>query len=246
MATNPYATTITGTAGYRMLSSPKTGFTVADISDDTAVQGVTGGDNTSFTSNFYTFGSTGAWTVPTNVNTAIADGYGFILKFFNNTEAGSSSLPITLDVTGTEPSNNVVVNFNKTVVTTGDESAYYTLLGNPFASNIALSELSANGDAALGTSVKIWDNAAELARPRTSVRAAVDVERLVQRPFRPRAKTAPTIDVTCSSRRMTSLSKSARLRTPPTAFVDPPERATRSWRSRHSLDEAVRSTTALR
>ena len=70
-----YTQAITGSAGYRMLSSPVTGFKVADISDNTAIQGVTGGDNTGFTSNFYYFGSTGQWAVPTDVNTTFGDGY---------------------------------------------------------------------------------------------------------------------------------------------------------------------------
>jgi len=153
--------TINGNAGWRMLSSPKSDFTVSDISDDTAIQGVAGGTNDGFTSNFYTFSSNGTWSTPTNVSTVIADGYGFIVKFFDNTNAGSTALPVTLDLTGEDATEDVIVELNKSVISTaGEGSAYYTLLGNPYASNIDLSELTANGDAALGATVQVWDNAA--------------------------------------------------------------------------------------
>jgi len=157
---NPFATTITGSAGYRMLSSPITGFTVSDISDNTAIQGVSGGDNNGFTSNFYYFGSTGSWSVPTDVNTSFGDGYGYIVKFFDNNDNGSSVLPITLDVEGDENTADVVVNLNKTTAQTdGETSVYYTLLGNPFTSNINLSGLSVNNSGSLSANVIVWDNA---------------------------------------------------------------------------------------
>jgi hypothetical protein len=144
-----------------MLSSPVTGFKVADISDNTAIQGVTGGDNTGFTSNFYYFGSTGQWAVPTDVNTTFGDGYGFIVKFFNNALNGSSVLPITLDISGTEPSSDVIVSLNKTLTESaeGESSVYYTLFGNPFASNLNLSSLSVNNGGSISANAIIWDNA---------------------------------------------------------------------------------------
>ena len=155
-----YEQEITGSAGYRMLSAPVTGFTVSDISDDTAIQGVPGGDNTGFTSNFYFFGSTGSWATPTDVNTSFGDGYGFIVKFFNNALNGSSELPITLDVSGSEPSSDVVVSLNKTINVSNEESTvYYTLVGNPFASNLDLSTLSVNNSGTLSQNVAVWDNA---------------------------------------------------------------------------------------
>lgn len=149
---------ITGNAGWRMLSSPKSGFTVSDISDNTAIQGITGGPNESYGANFYYYGSSGDWTKPTDMNTAFGDGYGFITYFFNNSTAGSSPLPLTLDVTGTEPSSDVTVTLNKSTVF---NSNYYTLVGNPYASNFSLSSITNNGDG-IGTNVVIWDNSAGL------------------------------------------------------------------------------------
>lgn len=145
---------ITGTAGWRMLSSPKAGFTVADISDDTAIQGVADGTNPAAASNFYTYNSNGSFQTPTNVNTAIGNGSGFITYFFNNSLEGSSPLPITLDVTGSEVGSDVTVSLNKTTLS---NSKYYTLVGNPFASNIELSALTSDG--ILPLDVQVWDNA---------------------------------------------------------------------------------------
>ena len=50
------AVTITGDDGWRMLSLPKTGGIVTDISDDTPVQGITGGDDASADPNFHLYG----------------------------------------------------------------------------------------------------------------------------------------------------------------------------------------------
>lgn len=149
---------ITGAAGWRMLSAPITGFKVADISDNTAIQGVVGGDNPTLGSNFFTFGSSGAYSTPADINTPFGDGYGFITKFYNNSLGGSAPLPLTLSVSGSEPSSNVVTNLNKTISLGDDIKVYYTMLGNPFASNIKLSSLSVNNSGSLSGSVKIWDN----------------------------------------------------------------------------------------
>jgi len=126
-------------AGWRMLSLPITGGTVEDVSDDTPVQGITGGDDASADANFYintasTGEGTNGWSDPANVSTAWGDGLGFILFFFDNTSNGSSVLPVTLDVSGSEPSSNVTVDLSDT----------YTLVGNPFASNINLDDITGN------------------------------------------------------------------------------------------------------
>ena len=124
------AVTITGDDGWRMLSLPKASGTVQDISDDTPVQGIAGGDDSSADANFYintasTGAGTNGWSEPTNVSTAWGDGLGFILYFFDNTSNGSSELPVTLDISGSEPGSDVTVDITNT----------YTLVGNPFASN---------------------------------------------------------------------------------------------------------------
>ena len=143
-------------AGWRMLCLPKTGGIVTDISDDTPVQGIAGGDDSSEEANFYINTAsdgtgTDGWAEPNNVTTAYGDGLGFILFFFDNTSNGSSVLPVTLDVSGSEPSSNVTVTLSDT----------YTLVGNPFASNIDLDDITGN-DSEEGTQdglkspISIW------------------------------------------------------------------------------------------
>ena len=74
---------IYGDAGWRLLSLPITGGTVSDLSDDTAIQGVTGGDNPGASANFYLYDDSGTWEVPTDVSTAFRDGKGFAVCFYD-------------------------------------------------------------------------------------------------------------------------------------------------------------------
>jgi len=147
-------------AGWRMLSLPITGGTIEDISDDTPVQGITDGDDASEGANFYyndgsdEDGTSDGWDEPTNVSTAWGDGLGFILFFFDNTSNGSSVLPVTLDVSGSEPGSDITVDLTNT----------YTLVGNPFASNINLDDISGDVSEAgtqdgLTSPISVWSDA---------------------------------------------------------------------------------------
>ncbi len=149
--------TISGTAGWRMISIPKAGATVTDISDDTAIQGVTGGSNAGDAANIYYnpgSGGSGGWTVPTNMSTAWGDGLGLIVYFYNNTTGGSTELPLDLDVSGSEPASDVKVTITNT----------HTLIGNPFQSNINLDDIDGNAEGlgvlfgGMKSTVNIWDN----------------------------------------------------------------------------------------
>ncbi|MEQ9090991.1 MAG: T9SS type A sorting domain-containing protein, partial [Balneola sp.] len=153
---------ISGNDGWRLLSIPKTSATVSDISDDTAIQGVTGGSDASASSNVFTYDNTGSYEKPTNVSTAIGDGYGLAVFFYNNTTNGSSALPLTLDVSGSEPSSDVGVTLNKsntagTSSGSGAADSYYTLVGNPFASNYNLNSITVTGGA-IQDNVQFWND----------------------------------------------------------------------------------------
>lgn len=143
---------ITGSAGWRLLSLPIENWDIADISDDTAIQGVTGGSNTSAAANVYTYDASGAWEVPASTSTEIPEGTGIAVYFFNNTTAGSSTLPVTLGASGAEPSSDVVVDLYS------GATGRYTLVGNPFAANVDLAGVSAN--IAMSSNKTFWDNAA--------------------------------------------------------------------------------------
>ena len=153
---------ISGDAGWRLLSLPKTGGTVADISDDTPVQGVTGGDDAGATdTNFILYQSGSSFSEPTNVSTAWGDGFGFGLYFFNNTTNGSATLPVTLDASGSEPSSDVNVTLNTTAsgstAGSGAASSKYTLVGNPFSSNYDINQMTFTGDG-IQNNVQFWND----------------------------------------------------------------------------------------
>lgn len=151
------STIVFGDEGWRMLSLPKTGGVVADVSDDSPVQGVAGGSDVGFAANFFintaSDGNTqNGYTTPTNVTTAWGDGLGFVMYFYNNTANGSSVLPIALDVSGSEPATDVTVGISNT----------YTLLGNPFQSNIELDAITGNGSGGVNSGfispISIWSD----------------------------------------------------------------------------------------
>lgn len=146
---------IGGTAGWRMMSVPMENYDITQLSDDTPIQGVTGGSNTGSAANIYYYDDSGAFEVPTNTTTQYPEGYGFILYFYNNDDNSSAHLPVTLDVSGSEPSSDVAV----TLSTTATSGSYYTLVGNPFASNYNLNSITdTNGDG-IQNNVHFWDNA---------------------------------------------------------------------------------------
>ncbi len=158
----PTGLSISGDAGWRLLSIPKASATVSDISDDTAIQGVTGGSDASASSNVFTYDNTGSYETPTNVSTTISDGYGLAVYFYNNTSNGSVSLPVALDVSGSEPGTDVGVTLNKsntagTSSGSGAADSYYTLVGNPFASNYNLNSVTVTGGA-IQDNVQFWND----------------------------------------------------------------------------------------
>ena len=146
---------ITGATGWRLLSLPKTEGTVADIADDTAVQGISGALNPGAAPNFVIYDDTGDWESPVDISTPWGDGYGFALYFYDNTNEGSTELPLTLDATVAEPSSDVTVALNATVPVSG---SYFTLAGNPFASGFDASSITSTGSG-IQDNVHFWDNA---------------------------------------------------------------------------------------
>jgi hypothetical protein len=122
------------------------------VSDDSPVQGITGGSNTGSPSNLYIYDNSGAWEEPTDATTAWGDGYGFAMYFYDNTTNGSSALPVTLDASGSEPGSNVTVNLY------GGAANRYTLAGNPFASNINTNSITVSGGS-IQNNISFWNDA---------------------------------------------------------------------------------------
>ncbi len=146
-----FAREITGGAGWRLLSVPKSGFTVANLAAQTGVQGVTGGANSGFNSNLFTgyTTTTDAWVSAANHTDEFAAGRGFALYFFNNNNAGSSVLPVTLTASGSNLSDA------KPVLSAG--GAGFNLIGNPYGHAIDVRKLVGRG-ATVPSVLQIWDD----------------------------------------------------------------------------------------
>ena len=86
-----------------------------------------------------------------NATTAWGDGYGFAMYFYHNTSNGSSTLPVTLDADGLEPLSNVTVNLY------GGAANRFTLVGNPFASNINTNSITVTGGS-IQNNISFWND----------------------------------------------------------------------------------------
>lgn len=131
---------ISGEAGWRVLSFPVENASVTEIADDMAIQGITGGDNETADPNIYinpaSDGSAGnGYLSPNTIFTPWGDGLGFLAYFFDNNLNGSTELPLKLDASGTEPTSDVNI----------DITEKFTLIGNPFLSNLTLDDIQGNG-----------------------------------------------------------------------------------------------------
>lgn len=147
--------TIQGRAGWRMLSAPVVEMTIADLMDDTPIQGYAN-YNPVANKNFYVGYDGTAFSEAGDLdNDELNPGHGFILYFFNNTRGGSIDLPVTLDVTtGKEHTADV----NVTLHSAGDG---WNLLGNPFETAIDISGIASwvKGGSLQSSVGYIWDNA---------------------------------------------------------------------------------------
>jgi len=142
----PYAT-MTNIPGWRMLSAPVSNFPLENLSAFTAIQGV---ENNDFTANLYTSYDGTEWVKPNAISESHSAGSGFILYFYNNSNAGSTPLPITLRASGVVPNTDVTINLH----TNGNK---YNLIGNPFNATIDWSQISVNSGVLTSTVGQIWD-----------------------------------------------------------------------------------------
>lgn len=139
---------IEGNAGWRMLSAPVEDMPISDIMDDTPIQGF--GDG--FAKNFFSGYDGSTFTAPADLSGNLSTGEGFILYFYNNNEASSSTLPVVIDITsGTEPSGDVAV----AVHSDGDG---WNLLGNPFSTAFDVTSITATGGDLASAVGQIWSD----------------------------------------------------------------------------------------
>lgn len=122
---------ITGSEGWRILSSPVSGATYANLLDPFWTQGIaTGADATNGTANVMTYNGS-SLTPVTDLTSTLSAGQGFIAYIYSddNFDGSAEGFPKTISITGTENSGPV------TPTLTSGASAW-SLVGNPYASTI--------------------------------------------------------------------------------------------------------------
>lgn len=146
--------------GWRMLTAPTGGTTVADLAGQNLVQGVPGFYATAAANLYVGYNGT-AFVKPAASNEALASGQGFIWYLYDNDldpDAGdpnnseSIALPMSISFEGSEPLAAVSV---PTLHADGDG---WNLLGNPFAATLDVSNIATwNGSVTLASNVgQMW------------------------------------------------------------------------------------------
>ena len=149
--------TISGTAGFRMLSTPVSNGTYSDLLAELWTQGMTNSDAAEASGdNVWTFGlgsgAAGTWSAAGDLGDNMIPGAGFLVYVFaDNNNDGTDDLPKTLSVSGSENSGNV------TYPASGSISAnQYGLAGNPYYSTIDWDDVTKNN---VEGTVYVYNNA---------------------------------------------------------------------------------------
>ncbi len=154
VAALPPAGTISGSSGFRMMSSPVSGPIYGDLLAELWTQGMTGGDITSDLANVWTHSDTG-WSALTDITPSgdtLTAGQGFLIYVFADTDFdGTDDLPVTLSVSGTENSGSITV---PSVGSIADSA--WELAGNPYASTIVWDSVTQTN---VSATAYVWDNA---------------------------------------------------------------------------------------
>jgi hypothetical protein len=149
--------TISGTSGFRMMSSPVTNGTYSDLLAELWTQGITGGDVTDGLANVWTFAlgssAAGSFSGLGNLGSTMTAGAGFLVYVFaDNNWDGTDDLPVTLSVSGTENSGDIRYPTSSTTI----DASQYGLAGNPYASTIDWDDVSKVN---VESVVYVYDNA---------------------------------------------------------------------------------------
>lgn len=153
--------TLTGTEGWRLLSSPISANSFSPLLSSIWTQGFDGATTTSGSPNVYvwpnsaTGNSSASWTPLSSMSSPMQAGSGVLVYVYsddNGPTEGNAGFPKTISISGTETieDKNLSALLNQNV-------GGWTLLGNPFSKDISWNGLSRNG---LAGSVYVWDNEA--------------------------------------------------------------------------------------
>jgi len=141
---------ITGTSGFRMLSSPVPGAVYGDLLEELYTQGMTGSDNPDVQPNVWTYNN--SWNALTDLTTDnYTAGSGVLVYVFADTDFdGTDDLPVTLTLDGTQ---------NTPLITIATNEDSWNLLGNPYGYSLSIQQLAIE-NSGYGP-VYIWDSAAD-------------------------------------------------------------------------------------
>lgn len=141
---------ISGSSGFRMMSSPVSGSIFTDLLSELWIQGMSGGDISTGTANVWTFNKTNqTWSALTNLSTAtLSAGEGFLVYVYDDSDGdGTGDLPISLSVEGAGNTGSVSIEN----VSDGN----WALAGNPYSETIDWDNVSKTN---ILSSAYIWDN----------------------------------------------------------------------------------------
>ncbi len=170
------AVEIAGSSGWRMLSVPVTGATVGDLAAQNQVQGI-GGISSFYGGaapdgietdppNIFTSYEQG-WIAPAHVSSGLEIGKGLIWYFYDNDIGVSTALPFTLALGGNTAGSDVTVGLHASAEPLpdgenngGTVDAAFNMLGNPFASDLDISNLAewVSGGSLNSAIVQVWKN----------------------------------------------------------------------------------------
>ncbi|MCC5942003.1 MAG: T9SS type A sorting domain-containing protein [Balneolaceae bacterium] len=150
--------------GWRMLALPYN-TDVEQLARQNLVQGITGGDFPGAGANIFTSHSgvgeatskDSDWSAPENINTTLNRGNGFIWGLYDNADVlQSKPLPMNLTITGTQDPGDVTVSLS-------GANDGWNLLGNPFSSDLDVSDLEnwAQGGSFESAVIQIYDPVSE-------------------------------------------------------------------------------------
>jgi hypothetical protein len=134
---NAFGVKISGNTGFRMLSSPVSNNTYADLLSELWTQGMTGSDAAEASGdNVWTWtvgsGGAGSWSVVSDLGNTMTLGVGILVYVFvDNNNDGTDDLPVTLSVSGIVGSGNIRYPATGTI-----ENGRYGFAGNPYYQTI--------------------------------------------------------------------------------------------------------------
>ena len=139
---------ITGTSGYRILSSPVSGNVYGDLLEELWTQGATGSDMPGANPNIWTYNN--GWNTVTDLENDNLDlGQGFVIYVFSDTDYdGDDDLPVTISVDGDINESNIDIATN---------NSDWNLLGNPYGLALDVESLLIDNPN-FSSTVYVWDN----------------------------------------------------------------------------------------